>query len=92
MEDELREKRAECDNLDWRLKDRSEKLASVSLKMNDFQKENIRLRKRVETLGSSNQELNSMNTEKEQDLEKALTALNILKTEIESKSDQLSLG
>ena len=43
MEDELREKRAECDNLDWRLKDRSEKLASVSLKMNDFQKENIRL-------------------------------------------------
>jgi len=54
LEQSLREKRNECDNLDWRLKDRSEKLANVTLKMNENEKENIRFQKRIEKITETN--------------------------------------
>lgn len=89
IEQLLREKRAECDNLDWRLKDRSEKLASVSLKMNAGEKENIRFQKRIDKLTETNTEMKMLIADKDQDLEKALDALNILKGEVKSKTEQL---
>ena len=45
IEQELRDKRSECENLEWRLRNRSDKLNSLQLQLDDSQKENIRLTK-----------------------------------------------
>ena len=57
VEQQLRDKRAECDNLEWMLKDRAEKVAAAALKSNEYEKENIRLKKRLENLSQSNKDL-----------------------------------
>ena len=45
IEQELRDKNSECENLEWRLRNRSDKLNSLQLQLDDTQKENIRLTK-----------------------------------------------
>lgn len=87
IEYELKDKRKDMANLDRRLNERGEKLADVTVKMNEATKENIRMKKRLEKLNQTNKEINNVVAEKNGDLEKALDALKMLKHDIKTKSD-----
>ena len=87
LEFELKEKKKENANLDRRFTERGEKLAEVTVKMNEFSKENIRLKKRLEKINQTNKEMNREAAETGGDLEKALDALKTLKSELKTKND-----
>ena len=87
LEFELKEKNKEVQNLDRRFNERGEKLAEVTVKMNEASKENIRMKKRLEKINATNKEMNREAAENSGDLEKALDALKTLKSELKTKSE-----
>jgi len=87
LEFELKEKNKEVQNLDRRFNERGEKLAEVTVKMNEASKENIRMKRRLEKINATNKEMNREAAESSGDLEKALDALKTLKAELKTKSE-----